>query len=292
MSAAAPPASRQVSAAIGIARVVCILGIVYVHAWTGLNGDALRASAQSPQGILRWAVSELLGLSAVPLLSIVSGWLVAPSLARRGIGTFYRGKARTIVAPMLAWNAIALVLVAVPGWLGWLAAPSPSSWGWTLNELTAIARPNDIDVQMPFLRDLFVCMLAAPLLTRLPSGALALVMAAAFAWAVAGVQLYLLLRPAILLFFCLGIVARRRDWAVTVAGWPTERPARSCSLTSASSSTSPSRTMRNQGVVPPPGISPGLTPRSMTRPPTGATMVMRLWRVFSSASEAAWALAV
>ena len=220
MSAAAPPASRQVSAAIGIARVVCILGIVYVHAWTGLNGDALRASAQSPQGILRWAVSELLGLSAVPLLSIVSGWLVAPSLARRGIGTFYRGKARTIVAPMLAWNAIALVLVAVPGWLGWLAAPSPSSWGWTLNELTAIARPNDIDVQMPFLRDLFVCMLAAPLLTRLPSGALALVMAAAFAWAVAGVQLYLLLRPAILLFFCLGIVARRRNWAVTVAGWP------------------------------------------------------------------------
>ena len=31
------------SAAIAIARVICILGVVYVHAWTGLNGEALQA---------------------------------------------------------------------------------------------------------------------------------------------------------------------------------------------------------------------------------------------------------
>ena len=30
--------ARQLSASIGIARVLCIVGIVYVHAWTGLVG--------------------------------------------------------------------------------------------------------------------------------------------------------------------------------------------------------------------------------------------------------------
>ncbi|TPG39667.1 acyltransferase [Sphingomonas koreensis] len=213
------PNPRQF-AAIGIARVVCILGIVYVHAWTGLSGDALRAAAKTPQGVLRWAVAELFGLSAVPLLSVISGWLVAPSLARRGLGDFYGGKARTILAPMLIWNAIALLLVALPGWLGWLAAPSPSSWGWVINELAAITRTNEIDVQMPFLRDLFVCMLAAPLLARAPGWAIGVVIAASLVWSITALDLYVLLRPAILIFFCLGILARRHDWARRVA----ERP--------------------------------------------------------------------
>ncbi|MFP5434535.1 MAG: acyltransferase, partial [Alphaproteobacteria bacterium] len=31
------------SDAIAIARVICIVGVVYVHAWTGLNGEALNA---------------------------------------------------------------------------------------------------------------------------------------------------------------------------------------------------------------------------------------------------------
>ncbi|MBY8829593.1 acyltransferase family protein [Hephaestia mangrovi] len=218
--APAPPPNRRQSAAIGIARVVCILGIVYVHAWTGMSGDKLRAMADSWQGVLRWAVAELFGLSAVPLLSVISGWLVAPSLVRRGLGDFYASKTRTILLPMLIWNALALLFVALPGWLGWLAAPAPSSWVWTLNELTAIARPNEIDVQMPFLRDLFVCMLAAPALVRLPGWALGLVIALSLAWSITGLQLYVLLRPAILVFFVVGILARRHDWARRVA----ERP--------------------------------------------------------------------
>jgi hypothetical protein len=68
-------------------------------------------------------------------------------------------------------------------------------------------------------------------------------------------------------------------------------PDRSVSLSSACSSTRPSRTMRNQGSSPPPEISPGLTVRSMTRPLTGAVMVRRLARVRNSARAASWALA-
>jgi hypothetical protein len=214
------PPSRRQSAAIGIARVACILGIVYVHAWTGMSGDALRAMAGTWQGMLRWAVAELFGLSAVPLLSVISGWLVAPSLARRGLGAFYAGKARTILLPMLIWNALALLIVSGAAWLGWLAAPQPSSWGWVVNELTAIARPNEIDVQMPFLRDLFVCMILSPVLVRASGRVLGLVIVLALGWSIAGLALYVLLRPAILVFFCVGILARRHDWARRVA----ERP--------------------------------------------------------------------
>ena len=215
-----PPPSRRQSAAIGIARIVCILGIVYVHAWTGMGGDRLREMGRTWQGELRWAVSALFGLSAVPLLSIISGWLVAPSLARRPLAAFYRGKARTILLPMLIWNALALAIVSGAAWLGWLYAPQPVGWGWAANELTALARPNDINVQMPFLRDLFVCMLLSPLLARAPGRLLALVIALALAWSIAGTALYVLLRPAILLFFCIGILARRHDWARRVASRP------------------------------------------------------------------------
>jgi len=73
---------------------------------------------------------------------------------------------------------------------------------------------------MPFLRDLFVCMIAAPLLVRAPDLTLGIVIAAAIGWSIAGLSLYLLLRPTILAFFCLGILARRHEWARRVAARP------------------------------------------------------------------------
>jgi len=72
--------------------------IVYVHAWTGQVGDVLERLHGTPQGLLRWALIELLGRSAVPLLSVISGWLAGASLARRGWPAFAAGKARTILA--------------------------------------------------------------------------------------------------------------------------------------------------------------------------------------------------
>src|SRR3546814_8452997 len=67
----------------------------------------------------------------------------------------------------------------------------------------------EINVQNAFLRDIFICMLAAPLLARLPDNALALVLAATLAWSIDGWQLFILLRPQILLFFLIGIFAFR-----------------------------------------------------------------------------------
>jgi hypothetical protein len=80
--------------------------------------------------------------------------------------------------------------------------------------------PNDVNVQIAFLRDVFVIMLAAPLLVRLPSWALGLLAASAAVWCVGGWSLVVLLRPQILAFFVLGVLARRYDGATAVGRWP------------------------------------------------------------------------
>ena len=213
-------ADPHLSGAIGIARVLCILGIVYVHAWTGLGGEELSRANETTQGLLRWALIELLGRSSVPLLSIISGYLVVRSISGRGMGAFLAGKARTILAPMVLWNAIAIVFVSGAAWLGLIYAPVPNTWWWTIDELFCLASPDDINVQMPFLRDLFVCMVAAPLLIRLPGWALAMLALVAVIWSISGYSFILLLRPSILVFFIHGIAARRYDLAAWVASRP------------------------------------------------------------------------
>ncbi|QUD86834.1 acyltransferase family protein [Phenylobacterium montanum] len=221
--AAPPPEPRasvrsQTSDAVTIARVICILGVVYVHAWTGLTGPELAAVGSSGQGMLRWTLAELLGRAAVPLLSMISGWLAAGSLARRPWPAFLRGKARTVLAPMVLWNALAILLVGGAASLGLIAAPRPTGWAWTLNELFCLTKPDDIDVQMPFLRDLTVCLALAPVLARLETRLLAAVAVFVLAWSVWDVQTLLLLRPSILLFFVLGLLARRSGAPRWVAG--------------------------------------------------------------------------
>lgn len=210
----------RLSTAIAIARLIGIMGIVYVHAWTGRTAEELAAVAFSWQAVLRTVLGEVFGRSAVPLLGMISGWLVVSTATRQPYGAFLRGKARTILLPMVLWNAIALVLVGAAATFGDLKAPTPSSIGWTLNELVPMVHADDINVQMPFLRDLFVCMMIAPVLVRASSAWLAVVALIAVVWSVSGVHVPLLLRPQILLFFTAGIAARRSGVAERVAGWP------------------------------------------------------------------------
>lgn len=219
-SGAALRRSDDVSAAIGISRLICILGIVFVHGWTGLGGDQMAQQAGSPQDVMRWIVVELFGRSAVPLLSIVSGWLAAASVTRRGYGAFVRGKLRVILLPMLLWNAIAIVVVCGAGAAGLVRTPLPGGPMWLLDNLINLTRAGDINVQMAFMRDLFLCMLAAPLLARLSDRRLAAIMLATAVWMIGAWEVPILLRPSILTFFVLGMLVRRHDLAGRLGALP------------------------------------------------------------------------
>lgn len=210
----------QTSATIAVTRVLCILGIVYVHAWTGLSGGELAALSSTNQGILRWSLVELLGRTSVPLLGMISGWLIAASTSTRSYPAFVSAKARTLLLPMLLWNGLSILLVSGTAYIWHLQAPIPHSLFWLVDELLCLVRPNDINVQTPFLRDLFLCMVAAPLLLRLPRPWLAVAAVALMALIVAGWPLPPILRPQILLFFMAGIMARRAGIAEQVALMP------------------------------------------------------------------------
>lgn len=209
----------RLSDTIAVVRVICVLGIVYVHAWTGLTSEELTAATSSAQGMLRIALMELFGRSAVPLLGMISGYLVAGS-AIASWRRFLSHKARTILLPMALWNALAILLVSGIAWLGLLRAPMPESLWWLIDELLSILTPNHINVQTPFLRDLFVCMLMAPLLLRLRGGWLFAAIGVIAVWSVAGWVFPLMLRPSILLFFLLGIAARRRSLGGRISDVP------------------------------------------------------------------------
>lgn len=208
------------SDAISIARVICILGVVYVHAWTGLNGHDLESLRGTAQDSLRWGLMEVFGRSAVPLLGLISGWLVEGSSRTHDWLRHVGRKVRTILLPMILWNALAILFVSGAAWALGLSAPVPSSTGWMFQELFIVSRNPDINVQMPFLRDLFLCMLAAPLFVRLPGWALGAVAAMAALCQIMGWGPPVLMRASILFFFIMGIVARREGLADRVAALP------------------------------------------------------------------------
>jgi surface polysaccharide O-acyltransferase-like enzyme len=247
-----PKASRPHDA-IGIARVLCILGIVYVHGWTGLTAEKFEMLAATPQGIERWSLIELIGRCAVPLLGAISGWLSGPSAAKRSYGAFVRVKARTILAPMILWDLLAFSVSAAAVW-GTLQAPVPRSLWEAFDWTVCLTQANPINVQISFLRDLFVCMLFAPVLARARPWALWTTLAVAilwsftqpalhdwlspplvdptawsrtahaahdpFAWATDAIVGHLLLRPPILVFFATGMLVRRYGIAERVMRWP------------------------------------------------------------------------
>lgn len=208
------------SDAIKIARVICICGIVYTH--TMLGGDPGNPWFHQPNlhnGIY-WTFVEIFGRSSVPLLSIISGWLVAGSAAKRGYGRFVSNKAETLIAPMVAWNLIALIILSINA----IAFGKSTSFHQTaaavLNEIIPYRDGITINVQNAFLRDVFACMVLAPLLVRLSTRTLVFLLAGSAVWAIGEWQLYILLRPQILLFFTLGVLARRHRLDQTLGQFP------------------------------------------------------------------------
>lgn len=176
-----------------------------------MSAAELRQASDSWQGILYWIVVEVLSRSSVPLLSVISGWLVAASINRRSYAAFISGKMKSLLAPMAAWNLITVFLIGLVVLLADYHAGFEPVGLPLFNQIIHLLGVGELNYQNAFLRDVFICMLMAPWVLRLPDYALWLLIGGAAIWSIAEWQLYILLRPQILLFFLIGIIAERND---------------------------------------------------------------------------------
>jgi hypothetical protein len=200
------PLRRAMSNRIRIARGLCIVFMTFVHVPPGLEENVGRDIGVFD--LVYFALSRMLGLSSVSLLSIVSGYFIVSSLAKAGTLRLLVSKVKTLVVPLLAWNLLMLVLLVIYGLLRgkWRDMPDFTALGIADALFALTGWP--LDVPLWFLRDLFVCCLFSPLLyvalKRLPAVTILLL----GAYTLFGEDLYLLQRPQLMLFFALGMWLR------------------------------------------------------------------------------------
>ncbi|MDC7676107.1 acyltransferase family protein [Asticcacaulis machinosus] len=146
------------SEAIKIARVLCILGVVYMHM---PPHDPFFSQSAVVFNDYLWVVRDAIGRSSVPLLSIISGYFVAQSLSSRSWGAMIAKKAGTLLLPLILWNLIYLIvaLAADDAHRSFSLASLP-------NDILALTAP-PVSWALYFLRDMFVCSLLSPLLVWL-----------------------------------------------------------------------------------------------------------------------------
>ncbi|WP_128254056.1 acyltransferase family protein [Falsirhodobacter deserti] len=173
---------RVTSDAIRITRVLCILCMSYVHLhFFDLPGTDFTA--------IRAIVVDTLGRSSVPLLSVISGFLMVGFFSKRDYREAATQRARALIVPMIIWNSIAVML-----------------WGWSgLNDILGLTETSKL-IYLTFLRDLFVMSLMTPLLLFLARKLPALLFAGAAVVYVADISSILVLRPQILFFYCMGVL--------------------------------------------------------------------------------------
>lgn len=212
----------DMSEAIRIARVVCIFFMMSVHVWPGAS-LILAANAPAFLSASYEFVINYLGRGSVSLLSVVSGYLFAVSLKNRSPdpARILRRKFETLIIPMIVWSLALLVMKL--GYAAAVGAPhtlatSANEW---INLFLALTAP-PANAPLAFLRDIFacvaLCLIVYPVFRKSRVVALAALAAINFAdFALGGV---LLLRPAILTFYGLGIVVAVAGVNPLASRWP------------------------------------------------------------------------
>ena len=199
--------ARSMSQRVALSRVICIFFMTFVHVQPGIAENVY----DRPAGLfdtVYFMLTRLIGLSSVSLLSVVSGYFVVSTLARTGATGLAGAKLRTLVVPLVSWNAVMLALLLAYGLLSghWRDMPEATMAGMANAFLAMTEWP--LVVPLWFLRDLFVCCLLSPLLTAGLRHAPLTMFALLVLYALFGNDLYLLQRPQLLLFFALGMWLR------------------------------------------------------------------------------------
>jgi surface polysaccharide O-acyltransferase-like enzyme len=219
----------ELSRAISLARIALIVGIVFLHYGPFPNSSVLpQYGLDVSAHQLATAINSFVlfvFFAAVPLLSIISGWLFFSFKDEplTQIQTRIKRRIRSLYLPLILWNMVWLaVLLALftfmPGSPVFheLAYDLSKAGAWDYINMVFAISDNPIAYQFWFVRDLFVAVLISPLLwlmlTRMPyAGALVL----GAVW-LAAVDLHIFFRPAVLFFFYVGGLLRRKEITPTI----------------------------------------------------------------------------
>lgn len=206
-----PLMNTQLSDTIRLARILCILLLVYAHVQPYSAGLPKTLFAQ--EGVI-YFLRLLLGQGSVPLLSVVSGYLLAKSMSERRYVDEFKNKLFTLIVPLVLWNLIYLFKEFLES--GMAGVPAASDWP---NAVLAISA---VPVMMPlyFLRDVFVCFLISPLLLGAVRKAPLLTIAALLINAVLNADGPLFINSGIPLFFFGGGLLWSRAVAIPTNGLP------------------------------------------------------------------------
>ena len=205
-----PPVSHSISQRVAIARTLCIFFMTFVHVQPGIAENVYDREA-GLFDLVYFTLTRLVGLSSVSLLGIVSGYFIVASLVKAGSANVITAKLRTLVVPLVAWNAVMLALLLAYGLLSgnWKDLPEASALGIANAFLALTEWP--LVVPLWFLRDLFVCCLLSPLLLMGLRRSVPTVFAVLIVYTLFGTDWYLMQRPQLLLFFAIGMWLRLTD---------------------------------------------------------------------------------
>ncbi|MFK7855923.1 MAG: acyltransferase [Granulosicoccus sp.] len=214
---------------IAMARMFCVLGMIYVHVPNGQQGEAVVYGMGNGQlaGFLESFLVEGPGRAGAALLSVISGYLAATALLRPGssIKALYSRRFVSIVLPMTFW-AVATYLVYL------LVSQSRSTFlddaNTLMDHLNTILflthMPDGPTMHLGFLRDLFVCVLLSPLLLAViqRAGWTLLLVLGLFYLLEHNQASIIILRPLVVFAFAIGVFMACRHTKLTALDpyWP------------------------------------------------------------------------
>ncbi|MCB4362558.1 acyltransferase [Hydrogenophaga taeniospiralis] len=202
-----------VSDTIRLARILCILLLVYAHAQPYQPG--VPESLFSPMGLIH-TTRQLLGHTSVPLLSLISGYLLARTLSARPYVEELGNKCLSLIVPLVLWNLIYIAKEYLES--GLTTAPALHEWPNAVLAITA----HPAMTPLYFLRDAFVCFLISPALMVLARKLPGTAAAALLLNALLNLDGVLFINSAIPLFYFAGCVLLVRKVPIPTVSIPRE----------------------------------------------------------------------
>ncbi len=151
-----------------MARMLCVLGMIFVHVPDGQTDSPLYAFNAGGLGFfLEGLLVEGPGRAGAALLSVISGYLAAMTLLKSpsSVVSLYRRRFSSIVIPMVFWGGVTYLVYLLVSQARPTFINDATSLIDTLNIIFFITEmPIGATMHLGFLRDLFVCILLTPVL--------------------------------------------------------------------------------------------------------------------------------